>query len=52
MSAGAGSGELRSALVDPGDLVALRLDADLVVLSGCRTAGSVLVDLPDSSCRI
>ena len=30
--------------VGPGDLAALRLDADLVVLSGCRTAGGVLVE--------
>ena len=33
-----------SGLVGPGDLAALRLDADLVVLSGCRTAGGVLVE--------
>jgi CHAT domain-containing protein len=31
-------------LVGAGDLAALRLDADLVVLSGCRTAGGVLVE--------
>jgi CHAT domain-containing protein len=31
-------------LVGPGDLAALTLDADLVVLSGCRTAGGVLVE--------
>ena len=31
-------------LVGPGDLAALQLDADLVVLSGCRTAGGVLVE--------
>jgi CHAT domain-containing protein/tetratricopeptide (TPR) repeat protein len=31
-------------LVGPGDLAALRLDADLVVLSACRTAGGVLVE--------
>jgi hypothetical protein len=29
--------------VSPGDLAALHLDADLVVLSACRTAGGVLV---------
>jgi tetratricopeptide (TPR) repeat protein len=28
----------------PGDLAALKLDADLVVLSGCRTAGGVVVE--------
>jgi CHAT domain-containing protein len=33
-----------SGRVSPGDLAALRLDADLVVLSGCRTAGGVLVE--------
>jgi CHAT domain-containing protein len=31
-------------LVGPGDLAALRLDADLVVLSGCRTAAGVVVE--------
>jgi tetratricopeptide (TPR) repeat protein len=31
-------------LVGPGDLAALNLDADLVVLSGCRTAGGVVVE--------
>jgi CHAT domain-containing protein len=31
-------------LVGPGDLASLKLDADLVVLSGCRTAGGVLVE--------
>jgi CHAT domain-containing protein len=31
-------------LVGAGDLAALRLDADLVVLSGCSTAGGVLVE--------
>jgi CHAT domain-containing protein/tetratricopeptide (TPR) repeat protein len=36
------SGE--SGQVGPGDLAALRLDADLVVLSGCRTAGGVVVE--------
>jgi CHAT domain-containing protein len=30
-------------LVGPGDLAALRLNADLVVLSGCRSAGGVVV---------
>jgi hypothetical protein len=33
-----------SGRIGPGDLAALRLDADLVVLSGCRTAGGVLVE--------
>jgi CHAT domain-containing protein len=33
-----------SGLVGPGDLAALRLDADLIVLSGCRTAGGVFVE--------
>jgi CHAT domain-containing protein len=33
-----------SGLVGPGDLAALRLDADLVVLSGCRTASGVVVE--------
>ena len=33
-----------SALVTPGELGALRLRADLVVLSACRTAGGVVVD--------
>jgi CHAT domain-containing protein/tetratricopeptide (TPR) repeat protein len=37
-----GGGE--SGFVAPGDLAALRLDADLVVLSACRTAGGVVVD--------
>jgi CHAT domain-containing protein len=36
-----GGGE--SGFVGPGDLAALRLDADLVVLSACRTAGGVVV---------
>jgi CHAT domain-containing protein len=31
-------------LVGPGDLAALTIPADLVVLSGCRTAGGVLVE--------
>ncbi|MGH7584967.1 MAG: CHAT domain-containing protein, partial [Gemmatimonadales bacterium] len=30
--------------VTPGDLASLRLDADVVVLSACRTAGGVVVD--------
>jgi CHAT domain-containing protein len=34
----------RDGRVGPGDLAALRLDADLVVLSGCRTAGGVVVE--------
>jgi CHAT domain-containing protein len=33
-----------SGLVGPGDLAALKLRADLVVLSGCRTAGGVVVE--------
>ncbi|HEX6535271.1 MAG TPA: CHAT domain-containing protein [Gemmatimonadaceae bacterium] len=37
----AGGGE--SGFVTPGDLAALRLRADLVVLSACRTAGGVIV---------
>jgi CHAT domain-containing protein len=36
-----GGGE--SGFVGPGDLAALRLDADLVVLSACRSAGGVVV---------
>ena len=36
-----GAGE--SGLVSPGDLAALRLNADLVVLSACRTADGVVV---------
>lgn len=32
-----------SGFVGPGDLAALRLDAELVVLSACRTAGGMLV---------
>ncbi len=36
-----GGGE--SGFVGPGDLAALRLRADLVVLSACRTAGGVLI---------
>jgi tetratricopeptide (TPR) repeat protein len=31
-------------LVGPGDLAALRLDADLVVLSACRTASGVVIE--------
>ena len=37
-----GAGE--SGFVGPGDLAALSLDADLVVLSACRSAGGVVVD--------
>ena len=37
-----GGGE--SGFVSPGELAALRLDADLVVLSACRTARGVLVE--------
>ena len=33
-----------SGFVTPGELAALRLNADLVVLSACRTAGGVVVD--------
>jgi CHAT domain-containing protein len=33
-----------SGLVTPGELAGLRLDADMVVLSACRTAGGVVVD--------
>jgi CHAT domain-containing protein/tetratricopeptide (TPR) repeat protein len=33
-----------SGFVSPGDLAALRLDADLVVLSACRTARGVVVE--------
>ncbi len=36
-------GEGESGFVGPGDLAALRLRADLVVLSACRTAGGVLI---------
>jgi tetratricopeptide (TPR) repeat protein len=36
-----GNGE--SGFVGPGDLAALELDADLVVLSACRTAGGVVL---------
>ena len=38
----AGDGE--SGFVTPTQLASLRLDADLVVLSGCRTAGGVVID--------
>ena len=37
-----GGGE--DGFLSPGDLAALELDADLVVLSACRTAGGVVVD--------
>jgi hypothetical protein len=37
-------GDSGSALVTPGELARLRLGADLVVLSACRTAGGVVVD--------
>jgi len=36
-------GEGESGLVGPGELAALHLDADLVVLSSCRSAGGVIV---------
>jgi CHAT domain-containing protein len=36
-------GEGESGFVGPGDLAALQLDADLVVLSACRTAGGVVL---------
>jgi len=38
------AGEGESGLVSPGELAALRLDADLVVLSACRTASGILVE--------
>jgi len=37
-------GDGESGFVSPGELAALRLDADLVVLSACRTARGVLVE--------
>jgi CHAT domain-containing protein/tetratricopeptide (TPR) repeat protein len=37
-------GSSGSGLVTPGELASLRLDADMVVLSACRTAGGVVVD--------
>jgi len=37
-------GEGDDGLVSPGDLAALPLNADLVVLSACRSAGGVVVD--------
>lgn len=37
-------GEGESGFISPGELAALRLDADLVVLSACRTARGVLVE--------
>lgn len=33
-----------SGLVSPGELTSLKLNADLVVLSACRTAGGVVID--------
>jgi CHAT domain-containing protein/tetratricopeptide (TPR) repeat protein len=36
-------GDGESGFVGPGDLAALELDADLVVLSACRTAGGVVL---------
>jgi CHAT domain-containing protein len=38
------AGEGETGLVSPGELAALHLDADLVVLSACRTARGVLVE--------
>ncbi|HEU4628395.1 MAG TPA: CHAT domain-containing tetratricopeptide repeat protein [Gemmatimonadaceae bacterium] len=37
-------GDGESGILLPGDLAALDLDADLVVLSACRTAGGVVLD--------
>ncbi|MGH7536669.1 MAG: CHAT domain-containing protein [Gemmatimonadales bacterium] len=37
-------GQGEDGFVTPGELAGLRLDADLVVLSACRTAGGVVVD--------
>jgi CHAT domain-containing protein len=37
-------GQGEDGFVTPGELARLHLDADLVVLSGCRTAGGVVVD--------
>jgi tetratricopeptide (TPR) repeat protein len=37
-------GDRKSGRLGPGDLAALRLDADLVVLSSCRSAGGVVVN--------
>jgi CHAT domain-containing protein len=36
-------GEREDGFLDPGELAALHLDAELVVLSGCRTAGGVVL---------
>jgi hypothetical protein len=36
-------GEGQDGFLDPGELAALHLDAELVVLSGCRTAGGVVL---------
>jgi CHAT domain-containing protein len=37
-------GDGESGFLGPGDLAALKLDADLVVLSACRTAGGMVVE--------
>lgn len=38
------SGNGDDGFLSPGELTALHLNADLVILSGCRTAGGVLID--------